>query len=94
MGHVGLPDPVGRVSLEAAPGAARALVWLGRDEPRGMQDPPDRRARGGPEPVALEVPGDRQRAGVEPLCAELGAQGHDVLAHRIGCPAWGGLRST
>ncbi len=45
VGHVGLPQLVGRVGLEAVPRAARTLAWLGHDQARGMEDPSDRRGR-------------------------------------------------
>ena len=61
------------VSL-GTPAIGRGLVvGCASSEARAMEDAPDRRRRGHAEPFALEMPGDRQRAGVEPLRAELAA---------------------
>ena len=87
VGHVRLPDLVGRVGLEAVPGTAGALAWLGRDEARGHEDASDGRGRGGVEPFPLEVPGERHRPGIEALRGELGAPGDDPLPHLLRCPA-------
>jgi hypothetical protein len=43
VGEVGLPERVGRGSLKADPGAARALARLGHDEACGPEEAPDRR---------------------------------------------------
>jgi len=94
VGHVRLPQLVGCRGLEAEPRTARALVRLGHHEARGMEDPSDRRGRGRTEAFPLEVPGDRQRAGIEPLCRELGAQSRDTLTDLVGCPARAGVRSA
>jgi hypothetical protein len=94
VGHVGLPDLVGDVGLEAVPGAARARAWLGRDEAGAHEDASDGRGRGGVEPFPFEVPGDRHRPGIEALRAELGAQVEDPVTHGRGRPTRVGLRST
>ena len=73
VGDVGLPQLVGRRGLEAQPRAAWALVRLRRDQPRGMEDAPDGRGRWDRPALALEMPGDHDRAGIEPSGGELGA---------------------
>ena len=92
VGDVGLPQLVGRRGLEAEPRAARALARLGHDQPGGVEDPPDRRARGRPSALPPEVPGDRHGAGIEPAGGELRAQGDDPLAERLRRPARTGER--
>lgn len=64
MGEVGLPTLVGLGCLEAEVGALGAFAWFRGDQPRGVQDPADRRGRGGVQSLAFEVPRDRDRAGV------------------------------
>jgi hypothetical protein len=87
VGDVGLPDLVGRGSLEPDPRAARALARLGRHEPRRVEDAPDGRGRRDPETLALEVPGDRDRARIEAAAGELRAQLDDPRTHGLGRPA-------
>ena len=74
VGDVGLPQLVGRRGLEAEPRAARPLARLGDDQARRVEDAPDGRGRRDRQALALEVPGDRHRAGIEPAGGELGAQ--------------------
>ena len=88
VGEVRLPDLVGRGGLEADPGAARALVRLGHDEARGVEDAPDGRGRRDRQALAPEVPGDRGRAGVEAAGGELAsAARRSGRARRRACRA-------
>ena len=92
VGEIGLPDLVGRGGLEPDPGTARALARLGHDETGGVQDPPDRRARRDAQALALEMPGDRERTGVQAPGRELDPQGNDPVAHAIRRAAGAGVR--
>jgi len=84
VGEVGLPGSVGGRGLEPDPGAARALVRLGHDEARGMEDPADGGHRGDRQPLARQVPGDRGGPGVEAAGREPRPERHDPVAQRVG----------
>lgn len=51
-----------------------------------MQDAPDRRGRRDGQALPFEVPGDRDRAGVEAVGGELDAQGDDPRTDDSGRP--------
>ena len=65
MGEVRLPGLVGLVGLEAEVGAAGSFRGFRGDKARCGDDAPDGGDRRGGEAFGLEVPGDRDRAGVE-----------------------------
>jgi hypothetical protein len=77
VGEVRLPQLVGCRGLEADPRAPRALARLGRHEPRRVEDAPDGRGGRRLQALALEVPGDRDRARVQAGRDELGPQPDD-----------------
>ena len=75
VGEVGLPALVGLGGVEAAVGGAGSFAWLGDDQAGGVQDAADRGGRRRPVALVLEVPGDRDRAGVQAVRGELRAVG-------------------
>ena len=80
VGEVRLPHLVGLACLEAGVGAAGPFARLGRDQPRLMQDPPDRGGRGSPQPLPFQMPRDRHRPRIEPVRGQLRAQRDHPLA--------------
>ena len=86
VGEVGLPELVGRGRLEADRGAARALVRLGHDEARCVEDAPDRRGRRNRQLLASKMPADRRRTGVEAAGDKLGSELDDPVTHLPGRP--------
>ena len=85
---------LGAEGLEADPRAARALARLGGDEARGVEDAPDGRGRRDGQTLPPQVPGDRDRSGIETAAHELRAQRDDPLADLVRGPAGVGARPT
>lgn len=94
VGDVGLPAFVGKVCLEADVGVAGALLRGGSDEPCGVQDAPDGRGGWGGVAFLLEVPGDRDGAGVSAGAGEFAAQLDDPLPDGVRGGAGPGLRGA
>ena len=59
-----------------------------------MEDASDGRGRRDSESLALEVPGDGDRAGIEPAGGELGAQGDDPGADGLAGLLRAGVRPS
>jgi hypothetical protein len=87
VGEVGLPQLVWCRGLEADPRTPRALARLGCHEPRRVEDAPDGRGRRDGETLPPQVPGDRDRSGIETAAHELRAQRDDPLADLVRRPA-------
>ena len=83
--EVRLPHLVGLGHLEAHIGRSRALARLGNDQPGLVQDPADRGGRRDSQAFALQMPGDRDRPGVQPLGAQRLAQLDHPLADQHRC---------
>ena len=64
VGEVGLPHLVWLGGGKPHIGASEPFAWLGGDQALVLQDPADRRCRRLPQAFALQMPGDRHRAGV------------------------------
>jgi hypothetical protein len=82
--RIGLPELVGQRRLEADHRRARTLARLRHHEPALAEQPDDRAGRGHRAGAPSEVPLDGQRAGVEPLRQESGAQRDDLIGDRSG----------
>lgn len=74
VAEVRLPHLVGLGHLKARVGASGALAWLRGDQSGVREDPADRRWRPRLVALALQVPGDRHRPGVQPVGGQLHAQ--------------------
>ena len=84
MGDVGLPALVGQRRFEADEAGLRTLLGLGSDKAPAHEDPPDGRGRRRRMTVALEVPGDGLRPGVEPTLAQPFPQTDDLVFDLVG----------
>ena len=59
------------------------LRGSGTTRPRRVEDASDGRARRGRQPLALQVPGDRDRSRVKPVGDQLPTEGDDPVADRV-----------
>src|SRR5438046_1872890 len=64
--------------------AAGAFAWLRGDQPGALEDPADRCRRGRLVALALEMPGDRVRPGVQPAGGQLDPKLDHSLTNRLG----------
>lgn len=94
VGDVGLPAFVGLVGFEPDQRRSRAFLGSWCDEAAADKDPPDRRGRRGGAVAAVQVRGDRRRAGIQAVIDELSAQGDDLVLDRAGVCGGVGARSS
>ena len=77
VGEVRLPAFVGLGGFKAAVRALGAFAWLRGDQAVVVQDAPDRRGRGRPQTLLLEMPLQGHRSGIESVCGEPFTGDHD-----------------
>ncbi len=94
VGEVRLPGLVGLVGLKADVGAAGSFRGFRGDQARSGDDAPDGGDRGRGEAFVFEVPGDRDRTGVETLGVEPGSEGENAFTNRWWSGPGAGLRPS
>ncbi len=81
VGEVGLPGLVGLRGFEPEVGRPGSLPWFRDDQAGGVQDASDRGGRRCRQVLLLQVPGQGDRACVQPRGGQLDSKLHDPLGN-------------